>query len=378
MNTLDALAALRAMTVLEDLSSQAVTRAQLDALGVRDALLWEKLAATYYGATRYKKLQQAARVAAAELSLDAVIVIEKHLRSLLRGASVSVEELRVQLCGLRGTVAEIDRAAATKVRDLNRTVKDAAAKAYGKRALRGGKNTDGHGMRTFTVTRPEREISAMLSHLTPTASALRAADKGLSHEQAMADALYSHIMGSTGEAANQPLAPHVVMALPDYATVLRREGDDTVFGLTDGTTITGAELVAHEMATHGFVGIYDPVEGPVDLYRDQRSATFKQRMLLAAETILCPVPGCTTAADFCQVHHLEAWKEGGETNIKNMSMACKVHNARNDDDPDAPPRHGRLERHPGGVLHHPPDGGPPRANIHPIRKLSAMGLLNNA
>ncbi|NLA55183.1 MAG: HNH endonuclease, partial [Corynebacterium humireducens] len=116
--------------------------------------------------------------------------------------------------------------------------------------------------------------------------------------------------------------------------------------------------------------------GGVNMYREERFATWKQRMLLAAETILCPHPGCTTPASQCQVHHLTAWEQGGETNIENLSMACAVHNARNDDDPNAPPRNGRLERRPGGVVHLPPDGGPPRENIHPIRQLSAMALIN--
>jgi len=124
------------------------------------------------------------------------------------------------------------------------------------------------------------------------------------------------------------------------------------------------------------VGLYDPISGGVNMYREERFATWKQRMLLAAETILCPHPGCTTPASQCQVHHLTAWEQGGETNIENLSMACAVHNARNDDDPNAPPRNGRLERRPGGVVHLPPDGGPPRENIHPIRQLSAMALIN--
>ena len=66
------------------------------------------------------------------------------------------------------------------------------------------------------------------------------------------------------------MVPLVVMGLPDYAAVLRQEGDETVFALTDGTTITGKELVEHEMASHGLVGVYDPVDGGDNLNRHQR------------------------------------------------------------------------------------------------------------
>ena len=47
------------------------------------------MSATYYGPTRFKALQETARDAAAELSLDALMTIEKHTRKLLREAPPS-------------------------------------------------------------------------------------------------------------------------------------------------------------------------------------------------------------------------------------------------------------------------------------------------
>ncbi|WP_156119508.1 HNH endonuclease signature motif containing protein [Corynebacterium humireducens] len=374
MNLMTAFEALRAMPVLEALTAGTVDAAALSELGFRDAGAWQKLAGVYFGPTRHRKLQAAARDAAVGLSLDALGVVEKNTRRLLSGAAVTPWELRVELCALRGTVAEIDQAAAARVRDYNRGVEDAEKKAYGGRSLKGGKNTDARGLRTATFTGPEHLMAAFLGDLHTKAQELRRADPRLSYEQAMFDAL---LAGGAGVSGPVTPVPHVVIGLPDYAKLLRQEGDETIFALTDGTTITGAELVAREMATVGVVGLYDPISGGVNMYREERFATWKQRMLLAAETILCPHPGCTTPASQCQVHHLIAWEQGGETNIENLSMACAVHNARNDDDPNAPPRNGRLERRPGGVVHLPPDGGPPRENIHPIRKLSAMALINN-
>ena len=368
------LRALRAMRVLEALDSGALTRGDLDKLGYRQAGAWVGLAQVYFGPARPRTLQAAARVAASEQSLDALLVIEKHTGTLLRGAAVTDWELRVELCGLRGTVDEIDRAAAAVVRAYNRGVEGSGEQARARRALKGGKNTDGLGLRTCTLTLPERQMADMMTRLRVTAEDLRAHDPRLSHEQAMADAMVGHVLGGVAGAAAPVPVPHVVMALPDYVKVLRHEGDETIFALTDGTTITGAELVAREMATHGLVGIYDPVEGGVNLYREQRFANWKQRMLLAAETILCPTPRCTTSALDSQVHHLVPWKEGGETNKANLSIACRVHNARNDDDPDRP-RNGRLVRVPGEVAWEPPDGGPPQINRHPIRQLSAMALI---
>lgn len=376
MDILAALQALRGVTVLEALASGTITRDAIAMLGFKDARAWEKLSRVYYGPTRHRRLQTAAREAAAELSLDALMVIEKHTRTLLRGAPLSEWELRAELCGLRGTVDEISHHAAARVRDLNRTVTDADQKAYGKRALRGGKNTNGLGLRTFSTTLMERDMTTVMGHLIPTARALRKQDPKLTFVQAMADALVRHVTGVVGDGEPLPVVTQVVVELEDYITILRGDGDDIILGLTDGTTMTGAQWLNEHLAERHLVGLYHPVEGPVDLYRSERFASYKQRMLLAAATLICPYPGCTTAADQCQVHHLTAWEQGGNTNLSELTVLCQVHNARNDDDPAKPPRNGRMERRPGGVVHIPPDGGPPRTNTHPIRKYSAMGLIN--
>ncbi|NLA54929.1 MAG: HNH endonuclease [Corynebacterium humireducens] len=374
MDIVAAMEALRGVTVLEAIASGHLTRQRIVSLGFRDAGAWILLAEVFLGPTRHRKLQAQALDAAREggLSLDALRVVDKHTRKLLPGAAVTEWELRAELCHLRGTVDEIDRAASARVRDLNRTVPDAEDKAFAGRALKGGKNTDARGLRTATITLPERHMTAFLGRLLPIARRLRRDNPRLTYEQAMADAL---LAGGTGATGPTPPVPLVVVPVPEWAQVLRREKDDTIFGLTDGTTMTGRELVEQVTAEHHYVGVYHPVEGPVDLYRSERTASPKQQKLLAAETLLCPTPVCTTSADDSQVHHLKAWKQGGNTNVAEMTIACQVHNARNDDDPDAPPRNGRLEREPGGVVFHPPDGGPPQRNRHPLRELSAMGLI---
>jgi len=377
MKIIDALEALRAMDVLGELASGDLTRADLDRWGFRDAGLWETLAEKYYGPTRQKKLQAAAREAAAQLSLDAVAVIEKHLRKLSPKAQVTVWELRVELCGLRGTVAEIGHEAAARVLAHNRLVPGSDNRRL--RAFRGGKNVDAQGMSTATLTLPAGDMARYKAHLLVTANALRAADPSLSWQQAMADAAYRHGIGGGPDAtATPPPIPLGVMRAPDFVSHHRGEGGDTVFGLTDGTTITGKEWVEKGFSELGFVGIFDPVEGGIDLYRMSRFANDKQRILAMAENLICPTPGCTTAAADCQFHHLTAWEQEGETNMVNLTVACRVHNGRNDDDPNAPPRHGRLERRPGGVVHIPPDGGPPRINRHPLRRLSAMALITDS
>ncbi|MDO5669568.1 MAG: HNH endonuclease signature motif containing protein [Corynebacterium sp.] len=365
----------RGMELLEALASGAVTRAQL---GQSSSVAgsWERLAGVYFGPTRQKKLQAAARAAGRGLPVAAIEKIEKHLRKLSPKAAVSVGELRVELCGLRGTVDEIDREAADRVWEHNRSAPDTEHR--GLRAFRGGKNTDAQGMRTATLTLPAGDMARYTAHLKTTADALRAEDPSLSWEQAMADAAYQHGIGGGPTGGVAPPIPLGVMRAPDFVSHHRGEGGDTVFGLTDGTTITGKEWVEKGLSELGFFGIFDLVEGGIDLYRLSRFANDKQRILAMAENLVCPNPGCTTAAADCQFHHLTAWEHEGQTNMANLSVACRVHNGRNDDDPNAPPKHGRLERREGGIVFLPPDGGPPQNNRHPLRKLSALGLLADA
>ncbi|MGO2425760.1 MAG: HNH endonuclease signature motif containing protein, partial [Corynebacterium flavescens] len=48
------------------------------------------------------------------------------------------------------------------------------------------------------------------------------------------------------------------------------------------------------------------------------------------------------------------WKHGGETNVANLVTLCSYHNGINDDDPNAPPRRGRLTRDGGKIIWQPP------------------------
>ena len=97
----------------------------------------------------------------------------------------------------------------------------------------------------------------------------------------------------------------------------------------------------------------------MNLYRTERLASPKQRTMAAAENPTCPWPQCNYPADECQVHHLTAWRHGGETNPENLTIACPYHNGVNDDDPNAPPVRGRLARVNGTIRWLPPwaEGG---------------------
>ena len=140
------------------------------------------------------------------------------------------------------------------------------------------------------------------------------------------------------------------------------------------------------MLFRSYVGLFHPTAGPVNLY-EARFASEKLRTLAMAENLVCPWPDCNVPADRCQVHHIDAHKNGGHTKPSNLTMLCKYHNGVNDDDGLATPgrkrrkrpkrgrpSRGRMRRHRGKVRLHTP-GGKLVGNTHDLSNMGAMDLI---
>ena len=148
-----------------------------------------------------------------------------------------------------------------------------------------------------------------------------------------------------------------MVPFPEWTRIQSGAGDEVVLTLTDGTTMTGAEFLQHEFGDALEVAAFHPVEGAVNLYRTARFANDKQRVLASMMTPTCPVPGCRHGADSCEMHHIDAWRFGGETNLANLVPLCRFHNGRNDDDPEVR-RYGRIHIRDGTPIWVSPGGTP--------------------
>src|SRR5699024_7762834 len=153
----------------------------------------------------------------------------------------------------------------------------------------------------------------------------------------------------------------VAIGLDDFASVTSGCGGDVIVGLSDGTTMTGPELVetvlADALGVNLYVGLFHPTAGPVNL-DEARFESWAERRLALAETLVCSWPDCAVSADRCQVHHIDAHKHGGQTTPTNLTMLCRYHNGVNDDDPHKPAKksRGRMKRHRGKVRLATPGG----------------------
>ena len=177
--------------------------------------------------------------------------------------------------------------------------------------------------------------------------------------------------GGVAKAVPRPL---LLIGLDQHVQILNGEGDEVILGLTDGTTMTGAEYLNRFIATadnHLEAAIFHPAEGAINLYRSQRFANQKQRDLAKATSPVCAFIGCHQAADLCETHHIKAWKNGGETNLNNLAPLCRYHNRVNDDDPHLAHR-GHVEMLTGTPTWISPKGYPVVNDIHPYGAMQTV------
>ncbi|MDN6431665.1 HNH endonuclease signature motif containing protein, partial [Corynebacterium flavescens] len=211
--------------------------------------------------------------------------------------------------------------------------------------------------RQYTERAMLRQHPNGLATLTVTGNGLDMADAFRTiDQQHPGKSFIARMLGKAGAApaARTRVTTMAVLQLEDYGTILRRERDDVLVRTTSGAVVTGAQLVERACANEGLITVISRALGPVDLYRFERFASVKQRTMLAAEHPTCAWPGCTIPAERGQFHHLTPWSHGGETNVANLVTLCNYHNGVNDDDPNAPPRRGRLTRKGGKIIWQPP------------------------
>ena len=342
-----------AVDALAEFDDQYAIRAGLDP---RQVSAWAGVREVYFGATSYTRKQARALQLARRFSLHQLVLIERRLKRL------PVNERwapRLELLQVSGNYRALEQAARDLLPDDNRTPEDGVRFSKSK-----------NGKRKFSGSGDEHVLAALEQRLRD----------GLDTSRPAGPQLFSRLTkileGDAGVQVPVP-RPIVAVAAEQHVAILADSGDDVLLGLTDGTTITGAEYVAALMGEifPSEVALVHPEEGPVNLYRTQRVANSKQRDLARIATPMCPVPGCRVSADLCEFHHTQAWSQGGETNLANLVPLCRYHNRVNHDDPRHTNRRGRIERIRGRHVWVSPRGHPVANTVHPY---GVMELLFGA
>ena len=315
---------------------------------------WKGVYEVYYGKTRFSRQQaNAVRIARQTAkSLDQLVLIEQRVRKL--GSEKEKWKIRLALLSVRGNYETLKRRAKDIVPEVDTPAPESSVR-FGKPRK---------GKCTFSATGDASDIAALEYALRQKLDANR--PEGPQMYEAFHDLLHND--GAVADAVPRPL---VQIPLADYISILGGQGDDTILGLSDGTTMTGAEYLTHHHSKDLEVALFHPQAGPVNLYNTKRFANKKQRDLARATLTTCPVPDCRHAADNCEVHHIEPWARGGPTNMNNLSVLCRYHNRTNDDDPGRHNR-GRIQVRDGTPTWVSPRGTPVPNRTH---QYGAMHLL---
>lgn len=240
---------------------------------------------------------------------------------------------------------------ATRLRTLNR--------GYVKRrksTVGCSKNPDQDGMGHVHAKLPFHMVRAIQIAVHHRARRIRKHNKNLAYDQALAQAFEQMFTGEkTGE--HIPWQPVFLYALNGGEHI---QADGTV-ATSAGCVVKLADILNQELAPYGYVVTYALDDGgipqPIATWRvesatttvdesgrdPRRHASWRQRFNAIVEHPVCAHPDCTRPAETCDMHHIVAWGRGGRTDFSNLAPLCRVHNARNDDEPGKH-KNGRVER----------------------------------
>lgn len=298
-------------------------------------------------ATRTKFLQHATEFPIARLQ-----VIHKAAGQLRREVEITRWQLRLELAKRHElSIDQLREYARNRVRELNRKTNKKPA-----RSLVFGREVDATGRRTAIFKLPADEM-ARLEKKIRTMVKRRG---NVPEDIAMGNAMWTLVQGArpTPTADDDTPEPTFLVKAED----LVGNGDGELVS-TDGTIVDTQSYVNSQLGRFGWVMLYDKNSQPVNLHRVERFANTKQRQMLAIDQGECAWPGCRRKAMYGTAHHVHAWHHDGPTNLDNLVVLCGPHNARNDDNPNSPPKNGRMGKdQDGNPCWYPPDGGPPRYN----------------
>jgi len=92
--------------------------------------------------------------------------------------------------------------------------------------------------------------------------------------------------------------------------------------------------------------------------RTRRLATPTQRLALTARDRGCSFPGCHRPATWCQAHHITAWRDGGTTDLNNLTLLCGHHHRQFE-------QQGWTCHMINGIAHRTPPGHHPPGSTRP-------------
>ncbi|MEW5808513.1 MAG: HNH endonuclease signature motif containing protein [Actinomycetota bacterium] len=125
---------------------------------------------------------------------------------------------------------------------------------------------------------------------------------------------------STGELGQHNGLPVTVIVSTTLQELEKGAGAAVTGG---GSLLPMADLIRMAAHAHHYLAVFDQhTNQPLYLGRTKRLASPAQRIMLHSSARGCTRPGCTVPGYWTQVHHVDDWKDGGATDITNLTLAC--------------------------------------------------------
>ncbi len=145
------------------------------------------------------------------------------------------------------------------------------------------------------------------------------------HGQRMHDALEDlcdRLLRSDNPVPDAGGTPATVIITIDLQDLLNETG----YGVTSDGTLVRTET-ARQLADQAEIywAAVTSTGVPLRLGRTRRIATPSQTAALIARDHGCSFPGCHTAPEWCERHHIVPWIEGGSTDFDNLTLLCRYH-----------------------------------------------------
>jgi hypothetical protein len=126
-----------------------------------------------------------------------------------------------------------------------------------------------------------------------------------------------------GKPSDDPAVPRPCGAPATDLTVLL--GPDG-FTTLDGHHLTESAALRTRLCDAAISGLeFDKHGVPLRLGRSQRLASSAQRKAVLARDGGCVFPGCDRTVEWCDIHHVRSWKDGGPTDAENLAALCRYH-----------------------------------------------------
>ncbi|WP_440708251.1 DUF222 domain-containing protein [Herbiconiux sp. YIM B11900] len=245
------------------------------------------------------------------------------------------------------------------------------------------------GMAQLSVLMPAADAVAIDDKLDQIARAQRGEGESRTHAQLRCDAAIAMLLDPEGDIrrVGARVRPQVIVTVPVLSLLGHTEEPAELHGYGPIDSVTARRLTANAPSVSRW--LTDPITGQkLPVGRESYRVPADLRLALTIEDETCRFPGCRRRAQRCELDHVHAWAQGGETSHANLASLCpKHHHVKHESDWKVTALPGRelLWTSPIGRQHitepanpaHPPwleqppkpgSEAPPRASTEPPSK----------